>query len=123
MGDKTLCEYPRLDLSPLLGSGKFVVYCRTVYEAECLLAEMKRSYPDKCTRWDFPHVNWYDTSDEGQLYFPDINNAENIQYCWNSVDYSEINEYTVVECNSLFMDYVEISESDMPIIALVGGVE
>ena len=122
MDEILLDRYPRLDLSPLLAEGKFAVHCQTEYEAECLLAEMKRSYPDKCGQWSLPNVHWEDTEDEGQLYFPDINNAERTRYCWSSMSYDEKDDYTIIECCMLFATPpAEIEESNIPIDFLVGG--
>lgn len=121
MDKRMLEEYPRLDLSPLLERGKFVIHCQTEYEAQCLLAEMKRSYPDKCKGWDLPYVHWEDTEGRGQLYFPDINDAEGWRFCWNDMDYPDIHEYIIIECADLICSTVDISESELPINFLVGG--
>lgn len=121
MDERILDQYPKLDLSPLLGEGLYAVFCKNEYEAKCLLAAMKQQYPDKCKNWTLSNVAWYDTSGDGQLYFPDINNAEGEDFSWNGVDYDEIDKYTVVNCESLFDDGSDISESEMSIDFLVGG--
>lgn len=116
-----LTEYDKLDLTPLLGVGKFVVFCQTEYEAQCLLATLKEQFPDKCRWWSLPGVYWKDTRNEGQLYFPDINNAEKIKLCWNDIDYPNIDQYTVIDCSSLFPTQADLNESDAPLDILFGG--
>ena len=115
-------EYEKLDLSPLLGEGKFVVFCKTEYEALCLLAAVKEQFPEKCRRWSMPDVRWEDTAGEGQLYFPDINNAENMSYCWNDMDYPKIDQYTVIHCDTLFANQSELNESEQSVESLFGGL-
>lgn len=122
MGREVLTEYDKIDLTPLLGVGKFVVFCQTEYEAQCLLAAVKEQFPDKCRGWDLPYVHWEDTSGEGQLYFPDVNDAEGVNFCWNDMDYPEIEQYTVINCFDLFAAQPDLNESNESLDFLFGGV-
>lgn len=121
MDREVLTEYDKIDLTPLLGVGKFVVFCQTEYEAQCLLAAVKEQFPDKCRRWSLPDVRWEDTRNEGQLYFPDINNVENIEFCWNDMDYPDIDQYTVINCSDLFAAQSDLNESGESLDILFGG--
>lgn len=115
-------EYQELNLEPLLGPDKYVVFCKTEYEAQCLLAACKRSFPKKCEGWDLPFVSWFDREGKGQLYFPDINDAEGFGFSWNSVDFDEIDEYVVIEFESLLVCSADIEESEKPMSFLLEGL-
>lgn len=115
-------EYQELNLAPLLGPDKYIVFCKNEYEAQCLLAACKRSFPEKCKGWNLPNVNWFDKNGEGQLYFPDINDAEGFGFSWNSVDYDEIDEYVVIEFEALLACSTDIEESEKPISFLLEGL-
>lgn len=119
--EKTIHDYPNLDLSILLEpEKKLAVRFTSEDEAVWFLAAMKVQYPEKCENWTFPSSRWYggDSID----YFPYLNNCDGTRMMCASGNWAEENNYTVIPFEMLTgeFDKGEIVQSDISLDALFG---
>lgn len=99
-----------LDLTPLYEPGvRLCVRCRSEDEALVFLARMMREFPDRTKFWTAGETNWHDDY-EFVDYYPYLNNTDGYNLCWDTGSYSEDNDYTVIEFESLLykVDFGEI---------------
>ena len=81
----------------------------------------KKQYPDKFRYWNLSCVHWEAEPGEYQLYYPDINHADNISLCWSDMNYPKIEQYTIIQFCDL-INTTDIEESDQPVDFILGGV-
>lgn len=90
-----------LDLTPLYEPGvKLCVRCYSEEEAQVFLARMMQEFPDRTRFWTPGETNWHDDF-EFIDYYPYLNHIDGLNLCWDTGEYSEDNEYTVIDFGSL----------------------
>lgn len=116
---KSIHDYPKLDLSPLVGARRRGVICRSEEEAVWLLAALKDQYPKCCRTWLFPNVRWY-TNSEYQEYFPNIDNGV-LRFA--SSKWGTYNGHEMIEFSTLhqLVELEPFDPVDLPLTFLFGG--
>ena len=95
-----------LDVSQLLGNGRYAVHCPTEEQAIAFVDFLQKNYPDHTVSWSRGENNW-DSYYDRTTYSPELNRAGGrLTYC--DLDYFIDRKYTIVPFESL------IRGSEMP---------
>ena len=109
-----------LDLSPLLGDGKYAVHCKTLQEARCFVDQIKTQYPQKAKFWAYGETHWDET--DGVYYSPYLNDCSpNASLTWCDRYYYKRHGFEILEFSDLLQHQVDINESDHCLEFLIGG--
>lgn len=116
-----------LDFTPLLTPGvKFAVSLNTRSEAGAIIAAMKKVFPEKISdSWDENRPTWresYFRTEEGMVYFPDLNDVEGFNLQWCSVAYAKSHGYEIVDFDELLVQDSPLDDFSVEVGDLLGMI-
>lgn len=113
---------PYVDLSMMPLPPKCAVICRDIEELDIFFANLQEQIPE-CLYWDYDEIKnlWHYYGDKTgfTLFDCDDEVPGSMTYC--DYDWFVSEGYAVIELSSL-LNTADIEESDLPFIALFGGV-